>query len=639
MEPQLHRVRIRAALIGVLLILANSYWLGYVEMIWHTAHLTIVAVPVNVLFLLIVLTWANTVVRSAAPRLALGQSDLLVVYAMLATGSAFAGHDFMPRLMGLIPHAARYATTENDWEGLFFRDLPKRLVVMDTDAVQAFYKGGARFFSEGHYRAWVAPLLAWTCVVLLLMVCFLCISVLLREQWVNRERLAYPLIQVSYELTTDDASLFRHTNLWVGVGIAFGINLWNGIQYFRPALPEIPIKRYDLIQYVTDRPWNAIGSTPMRLHPLLIGLAFLLPLDLSFSVAFFYACRKLQHVFGSAFGVTVPGYPFLGEQGAGALLALVVVSSWSGRRHLARILIRVRHPLREAAHREAVTYRTAVVGLGIAVAALTVIFVASGMTIWGAWLFLGVYLSIVTGLTRMRTELGPPIHAIGYATPQHLLITAFGTRRFGTGNLTMLSMLNWLSGASYASFRTHPMPHQMEAFKLADRGRIGNRSMLFALMVAGVAGVVGSLILYPTLLYKEGVPGAAEQIHAGGWEAYTFLAGWLHSPRPPNWLAVMVLSLTFVVNLGIFGMRSRFFWCPLHPAGYVIGVAPGTTDILWFPLLIALVAKWSILRLAGFATYRRTIPFFMGLILGEALGGGMWPLVSLFTRTSVYSWM
>lgn len=183
------------------------------------------------------------------------------------------------------------------------------------------------------------------------------------------------------------------------------------------------------------------------------------------------------------------------------------------------------------------------------------------------------------------------------------------------------------------------MPHQIEAFKLAERSGADNRAMFRALVVAGVVGVVGSLALYPALITREGVPAAAEQIHAGGTEAYAFLAGWIQSPRPPNPLALLVLAGTFAANLGVFSLRSRYFWCPLHPAGYVIGVAPGTTDLLWFPMAIALVVKWVLLRFVGFNAYRRAIPLFLGLALGEALGGGLWPLVSLFTRTTVYSWI
>lgn len=632
-------LRLRAVLLGAFLILANSYWLGYVEMIWHTAHLTTIAVPVNVLFLLLLLTWVNRVFFSVSPRRALTQSELLTVYAMVATGSAFVGHDFMPRLMGLIPHAFRYASTENDWDALFMRFLPRWLVVDDPAAVKAFYEGGARFFGEGCYRAWVAPLLAWSGVILLLMLSFLCLTVLLREQWVSRERLAYPLIQVATETTNDEGLLFRRRSLWLGLGLAFGLNLWNGVQYFAPNLPEIPVKRYDLLQYVTDRPWNAIGPTPLRFHPLLIGLSFLIPLDLSFSVVFFYLLRKIQYVVGSAFGVTIPGYPFLGEQGAGALLAVFVVGTWSARRHLGRILVRLRRPSHEKTRGEAISYRAAICLLVMAVGGLVGIFLASGMSLAGATAFLTVYFTIVIGLTRLRAELGPPIHAIGYVTPQYFLISTFGSRIWKPGNLTMLSLLNWLSGASYASFRTHAMPHQMEAFKLAERSRTENRAMFSALVIAGVVGVVGSLILYPVLITKEGVPGAAEQIHAGGTETYTFLASWMQSPRPPNLLASGVFLATFGANLGVFVLRSRFFWCPLHPGGYVIGVAPGTTDLLWFPMTLALGVKWTLLRFVGFNAYRRAMPLFLGFVLGEALGGGFWPLVGLVTRTTVYSWI
>ena len=40
---------------------------------------------------------------------------------------------------------------------------------------------------------------------------------------------------------------------------------------------------------------------------------------------------------------------------------------------------------------------------------------------------------IVVGLTRMRAELGPPIHAIGYLTPQYMIISLLGTRRLRGG--------------------------------------------------------------------------------------------------------------------------------------------------------------------------------------------------------------
>ena len=237
--------------------------------------------------------------------------------------------------------------------------------------------------------------------------------------------------------------------------------------------------------------------------------------------------------------------------------------------------------------------------LGICLLLLAVFCIRGGMSLWAFAIYIGIYLMIVVGLTRMRAELGPPIHAIGYLTPQYMMISLLGTRRLRPGNLTMLSLMNWLSGASYASFRTHPMPEQLEAFKLAERTGIRNRTMFTVLVIASLVGILSSLILYPYAIYSEGVAAGSEQIHAGGADTYNFLSSWLVNPKPTDWLATSVLGLAFAANLGIMFLRSRFVWCPLHPAGYVIGVAPGTTDVIWFPLLLAMVAKWLILKHGG----------------------------------------
>ena len=646
MQNQTPKIKIRAVLLGIILIIANSYWISYVEMIWHTAHLTIIALPVNVMFALLIITWINLAIKRTFPRAALSQQELLVVYAILAVGSAFAGHDCIPRMMGLIPYAFRYATPENEWETLFYRYLPRWLVVDDSKAVKDFYEGEINFFTSGYWRDWLVPILSWSCVVLLLLLIFLCLTAILRRQWVARERLAYPIVQVPLEITSASGAIFRNKYLWIGFALAAGIDLLNGLQYFFPVLPEIPIKKYNLNQYFTQRPWNAIGSMPLRFHPYLIGLAFLIPLDLSFSTVFFYLLRKVQRVMGSMTGVnSVPGFPFFGEQGTGALLALVVIVLWSGRRHLAHVFMSVFRSTKTRKDKdgedadEPISYRSAVIVLSVSVLLFMGFCVKAGMSVWAFLIFFGFYIAIVIGVTRMRAELGPPIHAIGYVSPQYFMISLLGTRRLRAGNLTMLSLLNWLSGSTYAAFRTHPMPHQMEAFKLAERTRISNKTMFFLLIIACIVGIESSLVLYPYVIYKEGVAAGSEQILAGGAETYNFLASWLTIPKTTDFLGLSVLGVTFIGNLGIMFARARFVWFPLHPAGYVIGVAPGTTDNYWFTLLITTIVKWLILKHGGIKAYRQAIPFFIGLVLGEALMGCFWPLLSLLLRTSVYSWI
>ena len=51
-----------------------------------------------------------------------------------------------------------------------------------------------------------------------------------------------------------------------------------------------------------EKPWNAIGTLPMRFYPFLIGLSFLIPLDLTFSTWFFFLLRKLERLVGAITG-------------------------------------------------------------------------------------------------------------------------------------------------------------------------------------------------------------------------------------------------------------------------------------------------------------------------------------------------
>ena len=163
--------------------------------------------------------------------------------------------------------------------------------------------------------------------------------------------------------------------------------------------------------------------------------------------------------------------------------------------------------------------------------------------------------------------------------------------------------------------------------------------MLAVLIIACITGVGSSLFLYPYAIYKEGVAGASEQILAGGAETYTFLASWLTNPKPPNWMSMTIMGSAFAFSMGMMFLRTRFLWFPLRPAGYVIGIAPGTIDSYWFTLLICIVIKTLLLRYGGIKAYRRAIPFFMGMVLGHALIDCFWALISMVFRISVYSWI
>ena len=70
--------------------------------------------------------------------------------------------------------------------------------------------------------------------------------------------------------------------------------------------------------------------------------------------------------------------------------------------------------------------------------------------------------------------------------------------------------------------------------------------------------------------------------------------------------------------------------------GYVISGSGELGLDLLVPLLICLVAKWLILKHGGIRSYRRAIPFFLGLVLGDFLMGSIWSLLSIVLNTTMY---
>lgn len=99
----------------------------------------------------------------------------------------------------------------------------------------------------------------WTLFIAALLLVMLSINTLVRRQWDEREALTYPLTQLPLEITHPTGRLFRQRLLWLGFGIAGGIDVLNSFSYFYPSLPHIRIEEYDLRQFFPGPPWNAAG--------------------------------------------------------------------------------------------------------------------------------------------------------------------------------------------------------------------------------------------------------------------------------------------------------------------------------------------------------------------------------------------
>jgi len=625
----------RALLLGILLVPINAFWVTVVEVRWYTLDGTSLPLFITPIFFLLALVLLNLAWRRLAPRpgTAFTQAELLLVYVMLVVSCTFAGHDTMQNLFGTVSHPYWYATKDNRWQELFFRYLPNWLLVTNHTALTGFYAGHVSIYSaEGreYLISWIVPLAAWGVFFLTLLGMYLCLTILVRKPWIENEKLTFPLVQLPLALTADDAetAFFRNPRMWIGFGLAGGISLLNGLHELIPTLPSVQIHPYDIHQLVTTRPWSAIGETRSTWYPFAIGIAYFMPLDLSFSCWFFFAASRIFRVVGDIAGMNVGAsdgkiFPYFGEQSAGAWLGLGAMLLYTGRGYWRGVWRDARLGRNAADPQEALRGRWAMGGLVVGTVLLGVFARLIGMSLLVGVGFFGIVLLLSFTITRVRAEFGSP-HEINWVNPGQILVTVFGTSALGPQNLTALSMLHWFN----RGYRNHPMPNQLEAFKMTeDKPGVRFGGIVTVLVVASVVSLLAVYWANLHVVYQAGGDSKAAGFKKWvGEESFAGLASWLTQPQPPatTGLYYFIGGLLFTLFLAV--MRFYFVWWPFHPAGYALAFS-FAMEYFWVPVFLAWLCKAVILRYGGINAYRAGIPFFLGLILGDYTMGSLWAII------------
>jgi len=237
-------VTIRSVLIVLILIPINSYWHIQMTLVWLMNFPAILTLLFNVIFILFWLTVLNLALKKYLPFAAFSQSELIIIYTMLVTSTSLSGYDMMQCLVSLIGNGSWYATPENEWSELFGRHLPAGFTMTDKNILTGFYSGESTLYDIEHIKAWLVPASIWCSFVVVMLFVMLCINVLLRKQWTDREKLAYPIVKLPYEMTIDGGSkvFFRNRLMWIGFGIAASISISNGLHFLYPSIPQISVK-------------------------------------------------------------------------------------------------------------------------------------------------------------------------------------------------------------------------------------------------------------------------------------------------------------------------------------------------------------------------------------------------------------
>lgn len=645
--PRRRSATFRAVLIGVLLLPLNAYWVVCMELIRYSSHPTTVSLFFNCVFILVVLTLLNAGVARVAPKLALCQGELLLIYAMLGIGTAMCGHDMLQVLGPMIAGPVYLANQSNHWNELFAGVFPHWLIVTNYGAARDFFIGHSTLYTAAHLRAWAIPVLTWCGFLLALVFVLQCMNVILRKQWTDNERLTYPLVRLPLEITNQapggagGTSLVKSRIFWIGFALAAAIDINNSLNYYFPSIPPFMTPGngqsfWLLNNYVVNKPWNAIGFSPISFYPFVIGLGMLMPTDFLFSMWFFHIFWKLEAVVVAANAWDAdPQMPYAKYQALGGYALFCVSSLWLARGYLKQVWRRATgQPSDLDDADEPLRYRTALIGIGVGCALLVGFAMEIGLASWLAVLFFLIYLGLALAITRMRAELGTPIHELALG-PDTLLPTLLGSQSLRHQDLGAFTMFFWFN----RSYRCEPMPIQLEAFKMAKMtGAKGEmRYWFWALLLAAGFGAVCGLWALLHLTYQFGAYGQANPVAmvAYSTEPWNRLASWLRQPKPANGTASAAVVVGFLFAAFLQAMRVRFSWWPLHPLAFAVTTG-FETNLVWMPLLIAWVIKTLQLRYGGIRMYQNSLPFFYGLILGQFIEGSLLNIWGISTGTPTY---
>jgi hypothetical protein len=590
----------------------------------------------------------------ALGRHPLSRNEILTVYTTCLFSCLVPGHGSENFFVSNIIGPFYFSNPENKWLSFLSDHVPSWF----SPALAGGYAPGSPGYNSVQdwftgnqgvvpWQIWIIPLVTWSLLVLASYVMLGCLSVILRAQWAEREALSFPLLRLPIELTESQdeprsirgvlGPFFLNRLMWIGFGIAVFIQLANGLNVYFPDVPKIPLSLDGA--YFTESPWNQIGWTPFRVLPIVVGITYLLTSEVSFSLWFFYWFMKLELILAyflgfmpaslpNAIGSTGGAKTFTGYQQVGCYVGYVALLLWAGREHLAHVARRAvgRAHAEEREQNEALSYPVAFWGFVLSFLFIIAWSVMAGMSFGLAIALWLSYLVIAIALTRVVVEGGLLFVQQGWLPIGTMAqITGSGTTSWlPAANIVPAS---FVQGSMMTDLRAFLMPSFLQSFKLAyDRG-IKPKALL-GLIAAVILVTFGiSLWMNVRLGYEYGGLQLNSWFAVGGAKKPAVDAAFLINGTPnATWLNLPWVGLGALMTIGMMVARAHFVWFPLHPLGLLMSLTY-PMNVLWFSFFVGWLCKSLITRFGGSDTYRRIVPLFLGLALGDVVMMLLWLIV------------
>ncbi|MDP6701950.1 MAG: hypothetical protein QGH25_20020, partial [Candidatus Latescibacteria bacterium] len=384
----------RALLVGAAGAFAIGALVPYCNMVLHGSRIaSYFNTPAAIILFFFLVFVGNTLLGLLRRSWMLNRAELALIYIMWIVATAIPEWGLTAFLLPDITSVIYYATPENNWAELLQPLIPDWIIPHhDFDQIKNFYEGAPK--GQGiPWALWLPPLAFWVPFVLALYMAMVSIVVILRKQWIENERLVFPLVQLPIAMLQADEkrpgvlnAFFKNPLMWIGFAIPAVIQSVNGLHHYYPYFPRIVLDNYiplfrDTIQI------------PLRLSFQMVGFSYFVNRDIAFGLCFFYLLNTVQQGIFNVLGVQKVD-PVLGaysnytgsivvHQGFGAIITLVLYGLWNARDHLRDVCRKAfRHAPSIDDSGEILSYRTAMLLLIASLTFMGVWIWQSGLPAW-----------------------------------------------------------------------------------------------------------------------------------------------------------------------------------------------------------------------------------------------------------------
>jgi len=577
----------------------------------------------------------NVALRVIHPSLALQRGELAVAYFIILVGNTLTGRGFSSQILPVLTGAHYYATPENSWVDVVEPYLARWPLPDGHSLLWHFYEGSP--IERVPWGGWVMPLVWWGIFALALFLTMACVMVVLRKQWVEYERLSYPMVQLPLAMIEDDdresaiKPLFRNWLMWCGFALPFILGSINALHNYYEILPTVTTRIPSIPLF------RGMASIGMSVSAMMVGFAYFVPRNIAGGLVFFHLVSVVQlgiwryigwggkeEAMGAYSQYTDPG---IIHQAMGASIVLVLGTLYIGRKHLGVVMRKALYddPSVDDSD-EILSYRSAVVGTAVGLLTMGVWLWQTGISPPIVIMLLFASFVIYITVSRLVAQGGVPAMYPPTNAPD-FVISGVGSTVLGAKGVAGLALCYAWSVDTLILM----MSACANGLKLLSEVNVARHRRVFgAIVVVIIATLATSIGMVLILSYKYGAINLSSfYFNNVAQYPFQFMTKALTTPLGPNWVGWLHTGIGAGVMALLMAAQHYFIWWPFHPLGYPVSCV--FFGGMWFSVFLAWMLKTVIMKYGGPPLFRRLRPLFLGLILGEASVGGFWVVVDYFT--------